>query len=377
MGVIHPDRVLADKWDEDHFDSEHCQHVAPRIKRLILTSYSTLALSKEAKQKILDLGTTSIIYASLHKSHFDYIAICGEMLLEGLPCPRTVAGRNLLGGMIGSSVKYFTGIDMMKWGAIPIERGSTVPRTISKLYGRMELLLKMDKPILTFPEVEPTSKGNGNSIKTGRAYKGKIREFAPALFSPAINVAKDGKKVYVVPIAVSYDFVAEDSYFSRLSNAERMKKSNHGLIFLIGKFYYKFLESHFFFKMYSLGRGNIYIDIGQPIPVEPNSSKKELAHLAQEEAARCYRVTMPALVAYAISKGSTSRVELQKSMERYATMLKEVKANFQPYANLQESVEGALQGLAGRKIISADDSISVRKPDIIRYYANTIAHYLS
>jgi hypothetical protein len=154
-----------------------------------------------------------------------------------------------------------------------------------------------------------------------------------------------------------------------------MKKSENSLISLMGKLYYTFLESHFFYKMYRLGNGNIYIDTGRAIPVEPNASKRVLAQLAQEEAARCYRVTMPALVAYAISKGSTSRDELQKSVERYSEILRAANINFQPSTNLKKDLEDALYGLTQRKIISNYGAISVRKPDVIKYYANTIAHH--
>ncbi|MGZ3809883.1 MAG: 1-acyl-sn-glycerol-3-phosphate acyltransferase [Bacteriovorax sp.] len=368
-------RVSRNDIYADRFDAGYCAKITPQIEKLVLKSYQSVVLPEENKNRILDLGTSSIIYASLHKSHFDYITICGKMLLEGLPCPRTIAGSNLLKGIIGWSVRQFTGIDLTKWGAIPVERDSAIPRTIHNLCNRIEALLKSDKPVLIFPEIEMTTNGDGYTIKTGRAYSGKIRKFAPALFSPAINASKEGKKVFIVPISVAYDFVAEEGYFSRLINADKMKKSENSLISLMGKLYYTFLESHFFFKMYRLGNGNIYIDAGEPILVEPNASKKELAQRAQEEAARCYRVTMPALVAYAISKGPTSRDQLHKSVERYSEMLKAASINFQPSANLKEDIESALQGLAERKIISNHGAISVKKPDVIKYYANTIAHH--
>ena len=112
--------------------------------------------------------------------------------------------------------------------------------------------------------------------------------------------------------------------------------------------------------MYRLGQGNIYIDTGQPIPVEPNASEKKLAHLAQQEAARCYRVTMPALVSYAISKGATTRSELKKSLEGYASILKKGRANFRPLFGLEESIDSALHDLAQRKIISDGDPFLVR-----------------
>jgi glycerol-3-phosphate O-acyltransferase len=362
--------------NKDQFDAEHCKKVAPAIERLILKSYSSILLSEEAKKKILDLGTSSIIYASLHKSHFDYIAICGKMVIEGLPCPRTIAGSNLLNGIIGWSIKHFTGIDMMKWGAVPFERDPSDSRNLLNLCGIIETLLKSDKPILAFPEMEAASKGIGGDRKTGRAYSGKIRKFASALFSPAINVSKEGKRSYIIPMSVSYDFVSEDGYFSRLTKARNMLRSGNVLASFAGRLYYTFLESHFFYKMYNLGKGNIYIDTGQPILVEPNASKKELAERAQKEAAKCSRVTMPALVSYAISKGATSRDELQKSIEKYEAILKKANVNFHSSLELKESLDLTLKDLTERGIISnCNGTIPVKKPEMINYYANTIAHH--
>jgi glycerol-3-phosphate O-acyltransferase len=367
--------VSQDDIYTDPFDAEYCTKIAPQIERLVSKSYQSVVLPEESKNRILDLGTSSIMYASLHKSHFDYITICGKMFLKGLPCPRTVAGSNLLTGWIGWSIKYLTGIDMMKWGAIPVKRQLSIPRDLPAICNRIEALLKSNKPVLVFPEIEISTRGDGSSIRTGRAYSGKIRKFASAPFSPAINASEEGKKVYIVPMAVSYDFVAEERYFCNLSKAVAMKESKNVFVSILGKFYYLFLEFHFFYRMYRLGKGNIYIDAGQPILVEPHVSKKELAHLAQQEAARCYRVTMPALVSYAISKGATSREELHKFVERYSELLKEANTNFEPSANLKESIEGALHGLEQRKIISNHKGISVKAPEIICYYANTIAHH--
>jgi glycerol-3-phosphate O-acyltransferase len=293
-----------------------------------------------------------------------------------LPCPRTIAGSNLLTGIIGRLTKLLTGIDMMKWGAIPMKRGSFFSRDLLNLCREIEARLRSNKPVLAFPEMEISSDGKKTTIKTGRAYLGKIRKFGSAVFSPAINVSKEGRKVYIVPISVSYDFVAEDTYFGKLTKADKMKKSENSLAALAGKLYYALLEAHFFYNMYSLGRGNIYIEIGEPILVKPNSSKKELAQLAQKEAARCSRITMPALVSYAISRGATSRDELQKSVGRYASMLKDRNVNFHPALGLNKSIDHTLETLTEQKIISNRNGISVKKPEIISYYVNTIMHHL-
>lgn len=359
----------------DRFDAEYCRKAAVLLEGLMLKSYSSIVLSEESKKRILDLGTSSIIYASLHKSHFDYISICVKHILEGLACPRTVAGTNLLSGITGKLTKLLTRIDMMKWGAVPIKRGSSVSRDLFEVCSKIEEFLKSDKPILTFPETEMTKIGEKLSVKTGRTYSGRIRKFASGLFNAAINVSKEGKKVYIVPVSVSYDFVAEDRYFSKLAKADKMKKSGSSLTAFAGKFYYTFLEFHFYRNMYRLGKGNIYIDIGEPFLVEPDSSKRELAQRVQEEAARCYRITMPALVSYAISKGATNKNELKRSIERFIALLDGKNINFGLCMGPEESVDKTLHDLEERKIISYHKDISVKNQQMINYYANTIAHH--
>ena len=176
-------------------------------------------------------------------------------------------------------------------------------------------------------------------------------------------------------MAVSYDFVAEDGYFPKLVKADKMKKSEKSLTSSAGKLYYTFLELHFFHNMYGLGKGNIYVDIGKPILVEPNVSKKELALRAHEEAARCSRITMPALVCYAISQGRATRNEIEDAAQKLSEVLGRKEVNFDPGADLKKSIELALNGLVGRKIVSDNGTISKRRPEIVNYYANTIAHH--
>jgi hypothetical protein len=296
-------------------------------------------------------------------------------VLEGLACPRTVAGSNLLSGITGKLTQLLTRIDMMKWGAVPIKRGSSVSHDLLDVCSRIEEILRSEKPILTFPEMEMTKIGEKLSVKTGRTYSGKIRKFASGLFNAAINVSKKGKKVYIVPVAVSYDFVAEDRYFSKLAKADKMKKSGSALTAFGGELYYTFLEFHFYWNMYRLGKGNIYIDIGQPFLVEPHSSKKELAQRVQKEAARCYRITMPALVCYAISKGVTQKNELKRFLERYAALLNGKNMNVCIPKEPEESIDETLRHLEERKVISNHNEISVKNQEMISYYANTIAHH--
>jgi hypothetical protein len=79
--------------------------------------------------------------------------------------------------------------------------------------------------------------------------------------------------------------------------------------------------------------------------------------------------------------GQTFKIHLTRNsslldfVKKYAVLIQSKNSNFKLFLGLRESVELALQDFAQRKIISNHKEISVRRPEIINYYANTIAHH--
>jgi len=356
-------------------DVEYCTKEAPRLLGRILRSYDSIVLSEQDKKKILDLGTSSIIYAGLHRSYLDVFSTCPRFLLEGLPFPRPIAGNNLMTPWMRPLMKRFSTFDLPKWGPIVIERNNRDPDYLETFCREIENLLREDQSILAFLEIEIEEHGQRKTFRTGRSYSGRVRRFASSLLTPAINVSKEGKKVYIVPISFSYDFVSEEKNFQKLTRADHFKRSSHSLVSSLGRLYYMFVECRYFSKMYGLGRGNVYIDVGEPILVDPATPKKELAGRAQKEAARCSRVTMPALVCYAINQGAGTRDEIKESIEKLNEVLVRKKLNFQNSPDWKATTDLALDGLVERKIVSNGLEVMKKRPDIVTYYANTIAHH--
>ena len=360
----------------DGFDEEYCRKTVQRIGEGIFHSYRSIQFPEKNKELITGLGSQSLYYASLHKSHFDYIALCYTLFTEGLPYPRSVSGRNLVKGPIAAIMQKRTKINMLKWGAIPLERGGSVSRNLAALCRHLEGILKSGRPVMSFPEMGTVEHHGKNFVKTGRSYTGQARPFAPGLFGPAIQAARAGKNVYVIPISVAYDFIAEDRYFQSLSRSEGLKHLERLIPRLLGRMYYLFLEFSFFSKVYNLGQGNIYIDFGRPIRVDPTVSKKELSQRAFEEAVQSYRVTMPALISYFIHQGITNQSDLTSAVEIGAAKLSASKINFQMLSDVKNAVSQAITDMTKRGLIAGSTDLMVLKPDIIRYYANTVAHHL-
>lgn len=356
-------------------DVEYCTKEAPRLLGRILRSYHSIVFSEKDKQKILNLGTSSIIYAGLHKSYLDVFSMCPRFLLDGLPFPRPVAGNNLMTPWMRPLMKQFSTFDLPKWGPIVIERNNRDPQYLETFCREIEDLLRRDQSILAFLEIEIEEHGQRKTFRTGRSYSGRVRRFASSLLNPAINVSKEGKKVYVVPVSFSYDFITEETNFQRLIRVDRLKRSPSHLVSSLGSLYYVFTECRYFHGMYDLGKGNVYIDVGEPIPVAPTVSKKDLARQAQEEAYRCSRITMPALVCYAVNHGAATRDEVKQSIQRLSEVLARKKLNFQYGPDWKANIDLALDGLVERKIISNGLGVTKKRPDTVTYYANTIAHH--
>jgi glycerol-3-phosphate O-acyltransferase len=360
----------------DGFDKEYCQKAVHPIGNGILRSYRAIQFDPKYKALIAELGSTSLYYASLHKSHFDYIVLCYLMFTEGLPYPRPLSGNNLFKGPIAALMEKKTKVNIRKWGAISMERGGMVSRNLAILCRHLEELLKNGKSVLFFPEMEVKENGRNTFIKTGRSYTGQVRTFAPALFGPAIQATRNGSLVYVIPISVAYDFIAEDRYFKNLSQAVLLMHGYGKMQQFLGEALYLLTESAFFFRFYRRGGGDIYIDLGRPIRVDPSVSRKELALNAFQEATSIYRVTLPALVAYLINKGFTNKTELAKKVNTACDKLPSSGINFHVPENIQEDLSDALDGMSRRGLVINRDNLIIRNPHAIRYYANTVAHHL-
>ena len=361
---------------KDGFDEDYCRKAVHRIGNGIFRSYRAIQFSEKYKDLITELGSHSLYYASIHKSHFDYIVLCYTMFIEGLPYPRPLSGKNLFKGPIGALMEKKTKINIRKWGAIPMERGGSISRNLAVLCQHLEGILKSGKSVLFFPEMETRENRGKPFIKTGRSYTGQARHFAPALFGPAIKAARDGKVVYIIPTSVAYDFIAEDRYFQNLNQAEILKHADGFIPRLLGKSLYLFTESAFFSKVYRLGQGDIYIDLGRPIRVDPSTSKKELASETYQESLKSYRVTMPALISYFMQKGITNQSDLTSAVEIAAAKLSASSINFQILGDAKKAVSQAITDMAKRGLIAGSQDLVVLKPYIIRHYAMTIAHHL-
>jgi len=298
---------------------------------------------------IKTLENASLFYASTHKSHVDYVVIGRVIYQGGLRIPLFIAGDNLDIGAFGKLLNSA--------GAVFIKRKDFSTAYLMELCASLTKKMLDGHDLVLFPEA-------------GRSYSGGIMPTRPLLFRVPIQAQRQGKKpVYVVPVAVSYDLVLEDFELSDLTRECRKEEWKDLRKLIISR---------------EKG-GNIYIDFGEPISIEKFLRQgKQTAHslgiYVFKQAARLYRVTAPALSAASINGSSEFSIrELTSEVRRNLRILERNNANLKTVNSmpLTEIVRRGLTLLERRGLISnGANGYLVGRPDILKYYANTLEHLL-
>jgi glycerol-3-phosphate O-acyltransferase len=290
-------------------------------------------------------ATGRAIYISNHKSHLDYLVEPLVLDDHGVRPPVIAAGINLFGGPLGLLHRHVT-------GAIPIRRNAkdpayhvTLKAYIAELLQRHDLLFYLEG---------------------GRSYSGEIKLPKTGLIHAALQ-AEHRDEIVIVPTAVAYDLVLEDSILAPQGAKRRQRPFARELAEMIGA---------------AVGyQSRAFVTFGEPIPLEGwnPSSKRDvvgLAHATREAIGRLYKVLPTAIVAAAV-RPSIPAGELAA---RVGTLLETLDA---AGANLAERNPAAVvaQGVASLEergvVVPGRDVLRVRDRLVLRYYARTIEHLLT
>ncbi|MCI0516898.1 MAG: glycerol-3-phosphate 1-O-acyltransferase PlsB [Woeseiaceae bacterium] len=181
---------------------------------------------------------SEVIYVPCHRSHIDYLLLGYIVYNEGLSVPHTAAGINLNMPIIGRILR--------RGGAFFLRRtfkGNRLYATVFNAY--LNQILTRGYPIEYFVE--------GGRSRTGRLLPPKAGMLAMTVDSWLRNPRRP---LAFMPIYFGYEKLIEgDSFIRELSGAEKKKESLFGLIRSI-----KSLRENF---------GKVYVNIGEPIRIEP------------------------------------------------------------------------------------------------------------
>ena len=179
-----------------------------------------------------------IIYAPCHRSHFDYLLLGYVTYDAGLHLPHVAAGINLKMPFVGSILR--------RGGAFFLRRsfkGNRLYATVFDAYIH-EILVK------------------GYSmeyfVEGGRSRTGRLLPPKGGMLVMTVNsyVKNPVRPIVFVPVYFGYEKLIEgDSFISELGGAEKKRESIGGLVRSI-----KSLREQF---------GKVYVNIGEPIELEP------------------------------------------------------------------------------------------------------------
>ena len=205
--------------------------------------YSGVDIREEDIQRFQDAvrdGTPVLIPS--HRSHLDYLLISSEFFKRGLVLPYVVAGENLA----------FFPAEVIVDVVLLL---SNVPLKIAHFsccFRYVQILIRDGFPIEFFIE--------GGRSRTGKLLYPKLGVLS--MVTDASSLMRNDQKVSLLPVAVSYEQIAEEkSYAKELGGGKKKKES----IFSI------FSASKVILKRF----GKVYIRIGEPIIVNEEIQQYE------------------------------------------------------------------------------------------------------
>ncbi|MEZ9819722.1 glycerol-3-phosphate 1-O-acyltransferase PlsB [Shewanella sp. 10N.286.45.A1] len=318
-----------------------------------------------------------IVYVPCHRSHMDYLLLSYILYYQGMVPPHIAAGINLNFWPAGPMFR--------RGGAFFIRRsfrGNKLYTAVFREY--LDQLFTKGYSVEYFTE--------GGRSRTGRLLAPKTGMIAMTLNSVLRGVERP---VTLVPVYLGYDHVMEvATYHKELSGKKKKKESVwqvFGAIRKLGNFgqgYVNFGKPITLHNFLNDEVPNWREDIAQDPEQKPTWLTPAVNTLASQvmtninDAAAVSSVTLTSLVLLASEQNALERSQLEKQLDLYLTLLKEL-----PYTEYTSVPEGSgkdlvSQGLELKKIqiesdalgdiISIDDSIAIT----MTYYRNNIIHLL-
>lgn len=313
----------------------------------------------------------SVVLASVHKSHIDYLLLPVILNHSGLPQP--LPDGNLRPVAIAAGDNLFGRIG--KWDFGRMLRNAGAYKIIRQASAEQRRRVLEDQQNYT---VERVGAGDWFIIfpERGRSYTGEIKRFDTASIGMFLRAETTTQRpVRFVPVSISYERVAEDKFFPILDKHRKRRDLAYyslDLPMIFAQQYLAQLNPH--------PLGHVIVRFGKPIASEefPDSKKcrKDQLTARLEKDCRSLTKALPtALFATALTE-TQDRKEAFKRIMHYQTGLDLIDAVWGP-DNPRSIAERAMRFFDRpfRRFVKDDgDSYIVLRQDVIAYYANTIKH---
>ena len=174
-----------------------------------------------------------------HRSHLDYMLISTLLYKHDIVIPHIVAGDNLSFWPVGPLAR--------RVGAVFIKRSFKGERIFPVVFQRyLKQLLRDGFPLEFF--IEGTRSRSGKLLPAKHGVLGMIVDAAAE--------GREDREITLLPIAISYEQIAEERAYARELGGEAKKKEDIGELARASKV---------FGKRY----GRVYLRVGEPIPLKP------------------------------------------------------------------------------------------------------------
>ena len=367
---------------------KHLNHIAARFSfrmvkivagccRLIFHRiYSGVDIREEDIQRLqASIRAGSPVWIPSHRSHLDYLLISSECYLHGIVLPHIVAGENLSFWPLGSIFR--------RCGAFFIRRSFKKEALFPTIFRRyLRQLIRDEFPIEFFIE--------GGRSRTGKLLPPKVGVLSMVIDS--VDFVRADKDLQLLPIAVSYEQIAEEKAYAReLAGEKKKKESVKGIL----------KASRVLWKRF----GKVYIRVGEPISMRKvfnqlegkwsELSKERQKEIVQEAAERVMfgigqnMLILPTAITSLALLTTTNRgirlQEIQERAGRFDALLRRQGA--MSAASLSHGgwvVMEALERFLGEKLIkkltdAQEEIVQIHEEHrvTLEYYKNSLVHFVA
>jgi 1-acyl-sn-glycerol-3-phosphate acyltransferase len=324
---------------------------------------------------------SSLMVACTHRSQTDYFVVGYVLHCMGIENMRFAAGENLTNlPIIGPMFRNF--------GAFTVRRGTTFGRDyVRNLCEQVVTMLHDGDTIVVFPE-------------GGRSYEGQMLEVRGGIIGSSVLARRrnPARKVYLLPMSISYEFLPELHAFDSLLKGKSMRRAGQGwLNQAAGSLRYygadalaflKFLNAHHFGVKY----GAVHVDHGEPVLVDSlYDPARDISENSRDEFSACrlafqnmslrvfdlfhglYRILPQHIVASVVSKQpGIDTVRAEQRCVQEMQRLREAGRNVSLVENLSPPhllAEGVRQLTRLKALTVREGKLRVRLKQVMRYCA--------
>ncbi len=215
--------------------------VAERIVDWLMSRiWSGIDVREEDLERIREAARRgSPVLIPCHRSHLDYVLISSLLWQHDISIPHVVAGENLSFWPAGPIAR--------RLGAVFIRRSFKGDRIFPVVFQRyLEQLLRDGFPIEFF--IEGTRSRSGKLLPAKLGVLGMVVDAAAQI--------PGGREVTLLPIALSYEQIAEERSYARELGGEKKKAEDLGELARAS-------------KIVNRRYGRVYLRVGEPLPLRP------------------------------------------------------------------------------------------------------------